>query len=384
MNTIMNLISVVPFLLFAVAGSRHMRELQEMFSMCRSSLDAYSTTDCQRAQNIHFCTELLNGRIGSRGNQELDRLKCTEPVKSCKTSNIQGCMQRRMYMKSSCRSLKMMKDCLYRQKCTEHYQLFENYYTNSCLNITCYTRHVMICDGSPADDTIEGICRNLEEEYQCVLKKRIYPNNVCKMPVQWETDYESNTCEHPCYNISKPNLSRLPDEYKCKALNSYKSNLDSLNCKMPDDMEKEYKSSKCDTYCNREKKCIITISYGDSRKLNCHGLSVGIKCLETAKCPVSQYIHDAYAFYGCDSSCNGNVLTECMAILKEPLNSTREELCGYFREERGCYDKAKCEMSDLYMKLLECSGAASRNTMFAVIIPVLLAVQMLEKYISLF
>ncbi|XP_014772974.2 uncharacterized protein LOC106871163 [Octopus bimaculoides] len=356
MNTRMNLISVLPFLLFAVAGSRHMRELQEMFISCRSSLDAYSTTDCQRAQNIHFCTELLNGRIGSRGNQELDRLKCTEPVKSCKTSNLQRCILGRMYIDSSCRYLKMMKNCLYQQKCTEHYQLLDEYYTNGCLNTTCNRRDVINCNGSPATYTIKSICQNLEEEYRCVLKKQNYPNKICKMPAQWETDYKDNTCEHPCYNISKPNLNGMSDENKCKSLNSYKSNLDSENCKMPDDMEKEYKSSKCDTYCNTESRCMITVSDRDSRKLNCRGISVGIKCLENAKCPVSQYIHDAYAYYGCGSSCNGNVEAECIAILKEPLNSTREEQCGYFREKRGCYDKAKCERNDQYMNLLECSG----------------------------
>ncbi|XP_052824678.1 uncharacterized protein LOC128248134 [Octopus bimaculoides] len=220
--------------------------------------------------------------------------------------------------------------------------------------------------------------RYLEDVYKCVL----IPNNKCKMPPDWQKNYKQYACENSCYDIKKQNSFSMTDEEKCNELNHHKSELDRANCNIPKDIEKEYKSLKCDIRCNKARQCSITIQDYSTKEI-CKTLSLQFKCNENAKCPTPQNLRDTYALYGCGTSCNGNVLNECAATLKRLLNSTREELCGYYREEGRCNDKAKCKMEEKYMKLFECSGAANRSTMFAVIFSFLLAVQMLEKYISL-
>ncbi|XP_014788326.1 uncharacterized protein LOC106882236 [Octopus bimaculoides] len=380
----MTFISLVAFLLFAVVGGVNILLNQENFRDCRNSLDDYAKTDCQRAQNIHFCTEILNGQIKSRGNQELNRLKCKEEAKDCKTSNIQICRSSKL---NSCSDLNYVKHCLYQQDCTKHFELLDKYYTDVCLKIDCNSSDVAACDTAPKNTEKDTVCLNLMSEYHCVLNKRSYTNGTCRMPTEWQKTYKENTCERLCYEVSKPSFTdNNTGKEKCDKLKSYKSRLETRNCNMSSDMEIEYKKLKCDTDSPCKKgymACHVFVNGRSTRKENCKQLSLAVQCSKNTVCPTEQKISDQYAFYGCETSCNGDAFDKCSRTLKQPLNSTREEQCGYYKEVRDCIDKSKCEGSKEYSELLECDGAASRNAMFSIIILALLTVQMLERYISL-
>ncbi|XP_029637842.1 uncharacterized protein LOC115213072 [Octopus sinensis] len=377
----MNFVFLAPFLLFAVVGAGKIIETQNNFRECRDFLDEYATTDCQRVQNIHLCTQMLNGQIKSRGNQEINRLKCTEDVQGCKTTSIQICKDT---SPNSCSDLHSMKECLYQQDCTKHFELLDKYYTDGCLKTNCNSSDVTACDKSPTNTEKNAECRNLDDEYSCVLRRRSYTNYICKMPTEWQKKYDDNDCERLCHKTPKPTLTGETDDQKCKTLKAYKSNLNNKNCKIPDDMESEYKALKCDTRCPKNYLvCTANVDDDYGRKKNCERLSYAVECSKNTVCPTSQKTHDLYAFYGCDTSCNGIEYSKCTNTLKEPLNSTRDEQCGYYKEYLDCAEKSKCEVDEGYNKLLECNGAASRNIMFSIIILALLTVQMLERYISL-
>ncbi|XP_029638329.1 uncharacterized protein LOC115213476 [Octopus sinensis] len=379
MGTKMNLIYVVPFLFLAVVGSDEISEPEKEFRKCRDVLDNVASTNCQRALNIHLCTKMLNGRIGSRGKQELDRLKCKKEINICGIKDIRTCKQ--LKQNDLCSYLEGMKNCLYQQECTEHYKLLDKHYTDSCLKTPCHTNNVDNCKiqiTEPKTKSTETMCPHLDSIYTCVLS-----NGRCKMPSDWQKKYSQYACESLCYKIPKPSLTGLKEKQKCDKLNSFKSALDGYNCKIPKDVEKEYKSSQCDIRCNNARSCTTKNNPDGSRDEMCRTISFMSKCKEDAKCPIPQIIHDLYALYECGTSCDGKVLSECVASLKRPFNSTREELCGYFREEGKCNEAANCKLAEKYMKLMECSGAANQNTVFAIIFSFLLAVQMLEKYISL-
>ncbi|GAB1608345.1 hypothetical protein Ahia01_001118700 [Argonauta hians] len=315
-------------------------------------------------------------QLASRGNQELDRLKCADKIKSCKKYKLEMCKR----ILRQCSDLKSLKACVYMRGCEEYHSLLNTYYTSECLKTDCASSDTNACPSKTTSTATKDVCDDLDDQYRCVQGRN--GRKACIMSKAWRDKYSKTKCEQPCYKVAKPPLTSGTDEDKCNVLNRYLVDLESYNCNTPDDMKKKYDSLKCGIRCNKVSGCSYNKPGGDDRKLNCYQITLVMKCLKDSKCPIEQNIRDDYSLYGCETSCNSEIVTECSMSELEPANSTRAEQCGYLKHLKGCGEKSKCQNPIEKYDKLECDAAVSQRAMFSLILSAVLAVQMLEKYIS--